>query len=339
MKIKIYKRKIKDKRIVIIGGGTGTSTLLYGLKKYPVKLRAIVTVTDRGGSSGILRDEFGILPPGDIRQCIVALAQEDLILRKLFLYRFDKGSLKGHNFGNIFMTALERVTGDFDKAVYYACKILNVKGKVIPVSLEKTNVCALLKNGKILTGQNNILKYKKLYKDINKIFVNPKVEANPAAVSSILKADMIVIGPGDFFTSLLPNLVIDGIKESLIISKAVKIFNCNLMTREWQTEGYSVLDFKNILEEHLGKKDFFDFIIYNNKIPSKEFLEAYAIKGEKPVAFDNVPEGDSRFIGYDLISKRVQKQLKGDLIERTLIRHNPDRIAKILLTILSTYKN
>ena len=206
------------KKVVVIGGGTGVFTVLSGLKKYDYALSAIVTMADDGGSTGVLREEFGMLPPGDVRRALVALsASDNKVMSELFNFRFEKeSSLKGHSLGNLLLTALEKITGSFSDALKEAVNILNVKGEVIPVTLERTKLHAELENGAIIEGESNIdiPKHDPHLKIINE-YLNPKAKANPDAVRAIKEADFVIIGPGDLFTSLIPNLLVDGIPEAI----------------------------------------------------------------------------------------------------------------------------
>lgn len=323
------------KKIVVIGGGTGTFTVLSGLKKYSVSLSAIVAMTDDGGSSGILRDELGILPPGDVRQCLVALSEEELLMRKLFNYRFDRGTFKGHSFGNLFMGALEKLTGSFEKAVEMAGKILRIKGQVIPVTLQKVWLRAKLKNNIILKGESEINRSKLLSKyKVKKLFVWPKAKANPKAILAIKTADMIVIGPGNLYCSILPNFLIEGIASAIRKSKALKVYNCNLMTQKGHTDNFKVEDFVDKIEEYLGPGTI-DFVTFNTKKPPKEFLKKYAQKGSQLVEFERETLKKKNYIGKNFINPKVYPKDPADIfLKRTLIRHHPDKLAKVLIDIL-----
>lgn len=326
------------KTITIIGGGTGSFTILKGLKNYPdIKINSIVTMADDGGSTGILRDEYGVLPPGDIRQNLVALSHSDEIWRKLFSYRYKEGSLKGQNFGNIFLSTLEKVSGDFKTAIKMAEKILEVKGNVIPVTLENVRLKAITENNEIIEKEKNIdLKEKK----IKKIFFDKEVEANEEAIKAILQSDLIVFSPGDLYTSLLPNLIVKGIKEALKDSKAKKVYVCNIMTQKNHTENFKITDFVKKIEEYTYE-NILDYIIYNTKIPKKEFLEYYSNEGEKLVIVDkeNFKTKKAKFIGEELISEKIPKKVEGDKIIRALIRHDPYKTANIIYSILKEKNN
>ncbi|EKE21203.1 MAG: hypothetical protein ACD_7C00311G0003 [uncultured bacterium] len=227
--------------VVTIGGGTGSFTLLSGLKKYPINISAIVSMADDGGSTGRLRDELGVLPPGDIRQCLVALSNSSDTLRELMNYRFENGGLKGHNFGNILLSALEKIQGSFSLGVKEATHILGVQGQVIPVSEDEMNLYIKLKNDKILVGEkqldhnNDVRKY-----GIKKVYLKPSAQADREALSAIKKADIIIIGPGDHHGSIIPNLLVSGISEAIRKSKAKVIYNCNLTNKKGQTENFDV---------------------------------------------------------------------------------------------------
>jgi len=322
------------KKIVCIGGGTGTYMVLSGLKKYDnVSLTAIVTMADDGGSSGILRDELGVLPPGDVRQCLVALSSEDQLLRQLFNYRFAMGPFIGHNFGNIFMASLEKITGSFEEAVDRAGRVLNIKGEVIPVTLEKAKLGVKLDSGKKIIGEVKIDKFIQLSKFPGKrIFLEPRAKANPKAISSIKEADVIVIGPGNIFCSIIPNLVVDGIAEAIKESKAIKIYNCNLMTKKGHTDNFKTEDFVNVIEQYLGEGTL-DYVTFNVKKPSNIFLKKYAQEGEF-VSFNKGSLLKKKFKGEDLISDEAAKLDPADvLLKRTLIRHDSDKLAKLIIKL------
>lgn len=316
------------KKIVVIGGGTGTFTVLSGLKKYPLDLSAIVTMADNGGSTGILRDELGVLPPGDVRQCLVALSHSDQLMRDLMNYRFSKGRLKGHSFGNILLSALEKVTGDFDQAVDKASEILRIQGKVIPATLNKVNLIAELE-GKRIIGESAIRNSK--LTDLKKIFLQPKAKANQNAIKAIQNADAIIVGPGDFYSSLVPNMLVSGIPEAIKKSKAKRIYICNLMTRQGHTSGFTVKRFTETIERYMSCK--FDYVIFNKEIPRKNLLKKYSYEGGEIIEVDkNLPK--DKFVGGNLINDRFPKLQKQDLIKRTLIRHNPEKLAKIILKLI-----
>ncbi len=325
------RERVLNKKIVVIGGGTGTFTVLSGLKKYSVELSAIVSMADDGGSTGILRDELGVLPPGDIRQCLVALSTSDLLMRKLMNYRFSSGSLKGHTFGNIFLSTLEKITENFDEAIVKLSEILRLRGHVIPATLNKVRLVAYLPNGIILRGQSLISKSN--LEKLRKIALDPCGTANPKALRAIRQADLIVISPGDLYSSLIPNFLIRGISREIVRSPAKKVYICNLMNRAGQTDHFTPLDYTRRIEEYLGGA--LDYIIYNTEQPPSKLLKKYMREGEHlvlPVHINN-----DRFIGDELIGRQSSRARQGDAIKRNLIRHNPQRLAylimkKILLT-------
>lgn len=313
------------KNIVVIGGGTGTFTVLSGLKKYTKNICAIVSMSDSGGSSGILRDELGVLPPGDIRRCLVALSNSDKLMRSLFNYRFKNGGLKGHSFGNLFLSALEKITGSFERAITEAAKILSIDGEVIPVTTGQTNLYALLENGQIIKGETNIdiPKHDGNLK-IKKVWLQPKIRATQQALEAIKKAELIVIGPGDLYTSVISNLLVQGISNAIANSRAKKIYVCSLMTKFGETNGFTVSNFVRVIEKYLGKK-VLDYVIFNkSKLPSK-LLKKYAQEEKFPVKYDINQSTNfktkPRYLGADVVS------------HRTLIRHDPDKLAKLILTV------
>lgn len=323
----------KRKKIVVIGGGTGTFTVLSGLKKYPVDLAAIVAMADDGGSTGILRDELGVLPPGDVRQCLVALSSSDELMRTLMSYRFSEGKLKGHNFGNLLLSALEKITGSFDAAVEKASEVLRVRGRVIPATLEKVTLVARV-NGHIVRGQNHIDETR-LAGKLKEIKLEPVARANPAATKALKEADSIVIGPGNFYSSLVPNLLVKGIPEAIRASKAKKIFICNLMARTDQLAATSVKTFVEAMELYVGAR--FDILIFNNKKPSPGLLRRYARKNEQLMTWDYVPS-ERICIGADLVATSLPRPKKGDPLVRSLIRHDSDKLAKLIVSTLQPKK-
>lgn len=324
----------RNPRIVVIGGGTGTFTVLTGLKHYPVDLTAVVTMADDGGSTGVLRDEFGVLPPGDVRQCLVALADEDLIMRKLFNHRYDRGGLKGHSFGNIFISTLEQVTGSIDKAIDVAANVLNIRGRVVPVTLDKVALHAELANGKVLNGESAFMEYQLVSKyGIKKIYLDPAGTANPKALKAIEEADIIVVGPGKLYTSILPNFLVKGVSRALARSKAKKVFIANLMSQQGHTDNFSVSDYVLALEKYIGKQ-VFDTILFNTKKPPQQLVRRYADEGEPVVCTDSCKKSGYELIGKDLLADGVAKTAKKDLLRRTLIRHDSDKLAKAIMKIL-----
>lgn len=322
-----------NKNIVVIGGGTGTFTVLSGLKKYPHNLTAIVSMADDGGSTGVLRDELGVLPPGDIRQCLVALSEADLLLRDLFNYRFQEGGLRGHSFGNLFISALEKATGSFDRAIEEISNVLKIRGRVLPITLDEVRLRAKLENGTELKGEHEINNSWLLSKfGIKKLFLKPEAQGNPKAIQAILKADVIIIGPGNLYCSIIPNLLVGGIPEAIKKSRATKIYNCNLMTKYGHTDDFLARDFVRIVEVYLGE-GVLDFVIFNTKTPSSSLLKRYSSEGTI-VKFDKNTLKDKKFIGANLVSPKIHRQDPVDRLKRTLIRHDPDKLAKVIISLL-----
>lgn len=321
-------------KVVVIGGGTGTFTVLSGLKHYPVDLTAVVTMADDGGSTGVLRDEFGVLPPGDVRQCLVALSDADVVMRELFNHRYDRGGLKGHSFGNIFISTLEQVTGSIDRAIDVAGSILNIRGRVVPVTLDKIALHAELANGKVLDGESAFMEYQLVSKyGVKKIYLNPAGNANPKALQAIKEADMIIVGPGKLYTSILPNFLVKGVARAFIRSKAKKVFISNLMSQQGHTDNFSVTDYVKTLESYIGQKTF-DVILYNTKNPSPALVRRYADEGEPVLCTDACKASGYQLVGKDLIADGVAKTPKKDLLRRTLIRHDSDKLAKVLMQVV-----
>jgi uncharacterized cofD-like protein len=260
-------------KVVAIGGGTGLATLLRGMKHFPISLSGVVTMTDDGKSSGRLSREIGILPPGDVRKCLAALSNDEQLLTKLFEYRFSKGrGLSGHSLGNLLLTALADITGSFDAAVQASSKILSIKGGVLPSTLEHVSLIAKLKNGQQALGEVNTAILGHRF-GINKMSITPKdVKANPTVVYYINNADLVVIGPGSFYTSIVPNLLIPEIREALEKSKAMKVFVCNISTERGETEGYTVERHIEELRSYIPKVKI-DGVIVNSHVVSESSQE------------------------------------------------------------------
>ena len=326
----------KKPKIVVIGGGTGTFVALMGLKKYPVALAAIVTMMDSGGSSGRLRDELGVLPPGDIRQCLVALAKSSRLLREMFNYRFEEGGLAGHTFGNIFLSTLAKTTGSMKKAIDEVGKILRIQGRVVPVTFDKSDLCVELADGKIIVGERHIDVLEKQQKraKIKRAFLKPKVSANPDAITSILEADYILLGPGDLYTSILPNLLVDGITQAIKKAKAKKIFVLNLMTKYGQTTDYTAAAHIADLEKYIGK-DVLNVVLVNTRKPRREALLWYKDFDEQAVVDDLDSSSNFDIIRANLIRDSIIGKEKADSLKRSIIRHDPEKLAQevIKLTI------
>ena len=247
-------------RIVAIGGGTGLSSLLRGLKTYTSNLSVIVTVADDGGSSGRLRDEYRVLPPGDFRQCLIALADAEPLMKQLFDHRFKEGSLNGHSFGNLFIMAMADVTGNFEHALRESGKVLAVKGTIVPSTLQDVTLVASI-NGSTVEGESQIPKQNA---PISHVFLKPDgAQVNPEAAQAILNAELVIIGPGSLYTSILPNLLVEGMVEAIKASPALKVYICNLAAQNGETEGYDVDDYLRVIVEHVGS-NLFDFVLVNS---------------------------------------------------------------------------
>jgi uncharacterized cofD-like protein len=316
------------KKIVTIGGGTGNFTVLKGLKNYDVDISAIVSMADDGGSTGILRDELGVLPPGDVRQCLVALSDSSRLMRSLMNYRFEQGGLGGHSFGNLLLSALEKVTGSFEKAVEEVGKILFIKGKVIPVTTHQVRLKMILKNCHVLEGEREVYLSQEIEKGYSSIYLDPYPKANPHAINEILNADLIVMGPGGLHTSLIPNLLVEGITDALKQSDAKKVFIVNLMNRKGQTGGFKVSDYLAELERFIGE-DIFDYIVVNDQSPPKELIEIYAAEGD--LVENDIKDGRIRAAG---LLGELRQGPKKDLLKRNLIRHDSKKLAHELMNIV-----
>jgi uncharacterized cofD-like protein len=317
------------KKIVVVGGGTGNFTVLGGLKTYDVELSAIVSMADDGGSTGILRDELGVLPPGDVRQCLVALSESSSLMRSLMNYRFENGGLEGHSFGNLLLSALEKVTGSFEKAVDEMGKILSIKGKVIPVTTHEVRLKMLLSNRKVLEGEKEIYLSQEIKHGYKTIYLEPYASVNPRAIHELHQADLIVIGPGGLYTSLIPNFLVEGLAEAVLQSKAKKVLVVNLMNRTGQTHGFKTSDYIREMIKFTGE-DVFDYILVNNEKPPQELIKMYADEGDL-VENDII---DSRVIEAPFLAG-LEKPSKRDLLKRNLIRHDPHRLAQELMKIVN----
>ncbi len=327
------------KKIVTIGGGTGSFTLLSGLKKYNVDLTAIVSMADDGGSTGRLRDELGVLPPGDVRQCLVALSDSSEKLRELMNYRFESGNLRGHNFGNLLLSALEKINGNFTEGIKEAARILNIKGMVVPVSEQEMNLAIKLKNGKVVVGEQYLDHNKDIRKyGVDKVFLKPKIKANSRALERIKKADVIILGPGDHYGSIIPNLLVRGVAKAICNSKALVVYNCNLTNKKGQTENFDVDKYTQEMNKYLGK-DRIDFVVFPNGRPSKKLISKYE-KKEGRNSIVKFTEKDLAKRSYrvalaDVTKKSIVKKDKHDLIadSRSFIRHDSKKLAKTMMLL------
>ena len=317
-------------RVVTIGGGTGSSSLLRGIKNLvPSKisdLSAIVTVSDNGGSSGKLREELRIPAPGDIRNCIAALAEDEDILTQVFQYRFKKGEgLKGHSFGNLFLTVLTQITGSFLEAIKTTSDILKIKGEIIPSTEEEVDLIARFTDGKIIKGETQITEYgKKLVAKIEKIWLEPEFPKVPEeAIEKIENADLIILGPGSLFTSVIPNLLISEIRNAVISSKAKKIYISNVMTQFGETDNFKVSDHIDTIHKAV-RTEFIDMVIANTRIPSKDTIEKYKKENAEPVLLD---EENLNKMGIKIFAEQL-------LEEGKFARHNPYKLTKLIENII-----
>ncbi len=320
------------KKITVIGGGTGTFVVLSGLKKYPLDLSVVVTMMDSGGSTGRLRDQLGILPPGDLRQCLVALSDAPVLWRKLFLYRFEKGDLGGHNFGNIFLAALEKVSSSYDEAIDTISYVLKTKGKVIPVTLNKLHLVAQYENGNKITGEGLIDENHTEKSRIINTYLEPKGKVNPKAVKNIIESDFIVIGPGDLYTSIIPVLLVDGVKEAIKKSKANIVYIINLMTKSGQTTNYKASDHLKDLSHYLGCQP--DYVLINDGNISSDILESYRRYNEVRVENDLNKNG-YKILETDLVDNKKIEKNSSDILYRSILRHDSEKVAETLISIFN----
>lgn len=327
-----YMADKRDLRVVVIGGGTGSFMILSGLKKYVRQITALVSMADGGGSTGVLRDELGVLPPGDVRQCLVALSDSPK-LRELFNYRFSDGNLRGHSFGNLFLTALEKMTGNFSEAVDVASEVLDINGhQVVPVILDKVTLIAE-ETGREIRHEREIRNttFGQLRPTLR---LEPVPEPNPRALAAIAQADLIVIAPGGLYESLGATLAVPGIGAALKNARGRKIYVCNLMNQAKHTPDFAVTDYVDELERMAGY-EFIDEVIYNTHLPNEKLIKKYALEGEAPVRLpDTDVQRHYRLLGADLLARSVWTQAAdGDVLasQRALIRHDSDRLAQSIL--------
>lgn len=329
--------KKKKPNIVCIGGGTGTFVSLSGLKHYSCDLSAIVTMSDSGGCNKRLRDEFGLLPTSDIRQCLVALSDENGgvgLLRKLFMYRFEKGNgISGMTFGNLFMAALTDIVGSQEEAIKQTVKVLRINGTIIPVSFTNTNLYAEYEDGTVLKEEHLIDEPPHDGKlKISNVYLQPRAIANPEALEAIAKADLVVLGPGDLFTSIIPNLLVDSISDAIKKTKAKVIYVMNLMTKNGQTYNFKASDHIKTLEKFIGKS--IDYVFINNKKLPEDLLKIY--EKEKEIAVVNDLNNDSYYkvILTDIVSEIAYSKPSTDTLVRSLIRHDSKKLAKTIINVL-----
>jgi uncharacterized cofD-like protein len=324
----MYQKRYLERgpRVVVIGGGSGLSILLHGLKEYTSNITAVVTVADDGGSSGRLRDQFDIPPPGDIRNCLVALADAEPLMSDLFQFRFrESGEFEGHNFGNLFILAMLKVTGDFEKAIKESSKILAIRGCVVPSTLKKVTLVAQHRDGSRTVGETNI---SKCSSPVERLYLRPEgCGPTEDALRAIQSADAIVIGPGSLYTSILPNLLIEELSEALSRSQAPKIYLCNVMTQPHETDHYSAFDHVNAIVEHTRPEVLSHVIVNVGQVP-QNVLKRYHQIGAFAV---DPATAKIKGLGYTVI--------EADIVQCTdIVRHNPRRISKIVLDIVNASK-
>jgi uncharacterized cofD-like protein len=317
-----HRRLLRGPKIVGLGGGTGLSTLLRGLKEYSANITAIVTVADDGGSSGRLRREMGVLPPGDIRNCIAALADEERLLTELFQYRFTAGDgLTGHSFGNLFLTAMSEIEGDLEQAIAASSKVLAIRGQVLPATLTDVNLWAKLADGRRIHGESSITEAKGKILTIGCIPPNPP--ALPKAVQAILEADLIIIGPGSLYTSVIPNLLVPEIAAAIASRNVPRIYICNIMTQPGETDDYTVSDHIKAIDKACGYQ-LFDAVLTQGTVPPANALIRYAQEDSHPVILDR-----------DLVKQLGRRIVMSNVMDvdpdTGYLRHDPYRLAQVLL--------
>lgn len=329
---KIYEKRllVRGPKVVVIGGGTGLSNLLRGMKRFTSNITAIVTVADDGGGSGVLRDDLGMLPPGDIRNCILALAHTEPVMEELLQYRFTDGRLKGQSFGNLFLAAMDGISENFMEAVQKVSSVLAVTGKVLPVTLENVKLKARLKNGNIVEGESNIPKEAiKQNSSIERIFIDPKdAIALKEALLAIKDADAIILGPGSLYTSIIPNLLVKEIKEEIHKSSAIKIYISNLMTQQGETEGYATEDHIKAIHSHAGK-GIIEYAIVNKGTVDKELEEKYKDKGATLVKTN---KEELEKLNIKVVESNLVKVKDG------YIRHDNVRMCRIIIKTIMEKK-
>ncbi|MBS5788517.1 MAG: YvcK family protein [Clostridioides difficile] len=330
-KIKLFTRSTTecyDPTVVVIGGGTGQSVFLRGLKHNTQNITAVVTVSDDGGGSGVLREDLGMLPPGDIRNCLLALANIEPTMNEIMQYRFSDGQLKGQSFGNLFLAAMNGLYGNFETAVYKMSEIFAITGRVLPVTLEDVNLIAELKDGCVIKGESIIPKEAKARKtSIYKISLEPAdVKPLKDVINSIYESDIIVIGPGSLYTSIIPNLLIDDVVKAIKASSAPKVYISNIMTQPGETDGYNVLDHVKAIEKHAGS-NIIDYVIVNNeKLPNK-VLNLYKHDGAQQVLLDKKQTEGLKNMGIKCIEKNMVE------IKNNYIRHDAKYISNIIIEL------
>ncbi len=321
------------KRVTVLGGGTGSYVVLSGLKNESIDLASVVSVMDSGGSTGRLRDQLGVLPPGDLRQCLVALSDAPLLWRELFLYRFEQGDLKGHSFGNIFLSALEKVSSSYDEAIETVEYVLKVKGHVLPITYEKTHLCVEYASGKVIKGEANIDENNTETSRIVKAYLDPEVKANPKALERITDSDVVIVGPGDLYTSIIPTLITSGTKDTIVKSNAKIVYILNLMNKMGQTTGYKAQDYVNDITHYLGREPEV-VVVHKGQIP-QDILNWYKSHQETPVENDLGMNGyTGSIIEADLVDTHQFPKSQADELTRSILRHDSQKLTKVLVPYL-----
>lgn len=327
----LHSAKTLGPKVVVIGGGTGLSTMLRGLKKYTENITAVVTVADDGGGSGMLREELGMLPPGDIRNCITALANAEPTMMELLNYRFTEGANKGQSFGNLFLAALNGICGSFEEAVARMNEVLAVTGRVLPVTTADVNLEAVFEDGSTICGESKISSHKKSHNcRISQIRLKPeKPEALPGALDAIASADLIILGPGSLYTSVIPNLLVNGISEALQKAPAPKLYVMNIMTQDGETEGYSAFDHVKAIMAH-SSEGIVNACVYNTEPIEWELQEKYRSEDAEPVSVSEDKElfkaAGIELYGYPLITRKSN-----------YARHDPELLAHAIMSIFTEY--
>jgi len=327
---KTIARRIKNPKITVIGGGTGLSVLLRGLKEQTENITAIVTVADDGGGSGKLREDLGMLPPGDIRACLIALANTEPTMEKLLQYRFQEGNLKGQSFGNLFIAAMNEIYGNFETAIKETSNVLSITGKVLPVTLDNVSLIAQLEDGSLVQGESMIpYEVRKRKSRIRKIYMNPEISYPlEEGVKSIKEADLIILGPGSLYTSVIPNLLVKDMVKHISQAKAKVVYICNVMTQPGETDGYGVLDHVKAILDH-SKNDFIDFVIANTEnVPGNVKLK-YSTDGASPVYATRDEEKILHKMGIQLIEDSLVD------IKKDYIRHDYVLLSQIIMDIIN----
>lgn len=324
----LYRRKLLSggPHIVVVGGGTGISTMLRGLKRFSSNITAVITVADDGGGSGALREDLGMLPPGDIRNCIMALAETESVMERLLQYRFTEGRLKGQSFGNLFLAAMNGISDNFEQAVRNTGNVLAVTGRVLPVTEQDVRLVATLADGSVIRGESLIGAHYQTHPGRIQALALEPVDVKPLApvLEAIRTADLLVLGPGSLYTSILPNLLVSGVAQAIRESRAARVYVCNVMTQPGETEGYTVADHAQVLLDHVGT-DLFDYCLVNKGEIADDTLERYRQDGAESVLID-----------LSRLKKMGIKVVESDLVEirDQLVRHDPDKLAQAVMDIL-----